>query len=750
MFFYLRVIDCIVFTIITMGQDNPAVKQTLFAFGEGAIFKELPQNCVFTVWIFDHTSHLKYLPRDYKKKEKSPLTNGYDYVMNFFIKRPAKAFRKGANFVYICLDRGSPINKSIEHKKRYKGVVPMETPLDYHNSPSLINDYQMTIKNDNEWKSFISNPFLYRRLIHYITMRLIGTRGNIDDALKEYIENSSSYDYNDNLDDFTLDPYGDKSLFLHGGRLSKPDPNRPLYYTHPEPFLLEFKTKTMKTILTESNRVNTVKNTMEKTPDDKKRKNYDINESDTTGLNSKEPFNKKTKLNNGNGNGSSYGKYTEKITEYSNTIYETKRSVTIRRDYNQMILNNLLEGEVAAMYYAQMHIERGENVMFESPDIDMLMMLLLSCPDRLDPVSGNFICNVFVHLKVSTPGLSRYVDVHKLWVNIYQSKPMPIPKQVPSKVFKKFENTSEYVSKICAMCLLCGTDYVKNYCKGVTNRKDGFIEDLFKNTTCGTDFIETKIGKSVMDVKPVPWIVYVFLKYYEEFDEMITIYRNNSSVNFNVIETIRNISKVDINEDLFIKFTHRVFTESIIEGVQKNKFKQKYGDNNSIKNIRTFLYEDKKLELQKKLETERKRDERLKNPNAKVPKKITHTDEAKAMTKIKENRLPPKRKIRVSSRHLLWQMEYMLNSYKTNCTIIDPTTIYIELPYYGWIISTSGYCKVAARVPIKRPDLKETQVSTIKNRRNVTLKAMVNSSKLRMPSDSSLSESEDNDSIECK
>ena len=155
-------------------------------------------------------------------------------------------------------------------------------------------------------------------------------------------------------------------------------------------------------------------------------------------------------------------------------------------------------------------------------------------------------------------------------------------------------------------------------------------------------------------------------------------------------------------------------------------FLKKYGTNTSVTNVRRCLNEDRMEALNRDLGVERRRDEKFaKNPNAKRPKNpIKKIDAEKRIKTIKRNRLPTKRKIRVSARHFLWQMEYLLTGYKADCSIIDPTTIYAELPYYGWTLDETGKCKVAERVSIKRPDLESIKTTQVKRGRCIALGAL--------------------------
>lgn len=702
-----------------MGQDNPEVKPLLLAFGEGAVHTKLPDNAKTSVWLFDYTSELKFSPKtiDFKTGIRSPVQTGYDFVMKCFLRKLLGAYDKGAVIVYVCLDRGSPPNKIIEQELRNVGVVPMETPVDYYNSEALINDYRMIdLKDEKTWKSFISNPNLYRRLVHYITMRMIGTRGDIDPELRQYIKDTPACDYNDDLDDFSLDYRFDKKLFLHGGRIRVPDPDKPRAFKHPEPFLLEFKTITTTETIT--------KNDASMVTSDQSK--YGVNK------------------------------------HVANNIQTIQRSVQINRAYNSNVINNLLEGEVSALYYAQPHIERGDNIVIVTPDIDVLMMLLLSCPDRINPETGKFINVIYVKLVVSQKGgkLTRYVNVHQLWCNIHAFRPLkrfgvPSNENEGEPIVFDFANRTgndkslytsktpnEFVSKLCAMCLLCGTDYVKFYCLGITNRTEPVSDDVLK-ILFGINYNQTsskrqgtkkttpmnvdsfsqmeKVKENIKGLASMPWIVHTFLKYYDEFENMITITRYQG---YEPHLKIRTSCKVDIDEASFIEFTRRIYVEHYTTSKRhRNQYKLSYGDEITTLNVRRFLNEGELDKMRKKMEAQKRQEERLKKPNAKIPKTLITVDEVKTKIRIKRNRMPPSRKMRVSCRHLLWQIEYMLNGYKMNCSIIDPTTLYMELPYYGWYLE-GGRCKIASRVSLKRPNVLETKKRYISTSRVLTCNTM--------------------------
>lgn len=660
-----------------MGIDSGLKAWLVAIYGEGAVSDQPPQG--ISVHIFDNTAAIKFLTRPYK--------NGYEYFHAQFLLGASTAFASGARIVYCILDRGSPENKSMEHAKRAKSTIKMKTP-ENDSDPSLVNDFRIPKPGKDGWKSFIANRYLSQRLVYYLTMRLIGTRGDIHPDLKKFVEDSPVKDFDDKLPDYTVPPGGNRMLCLFGGRLQMPDSNRPLRFKHPEPALITLETITR------------LKQSKEGISQNLK---GSIGMNDTGG-------------------------------------YETVRSVQVSTSgpgYNEQQLNNLLEGEVSCMFFALNHIEIGESVIIYTPDGDTLMMLLLSTPDRIDRITGQFICNVYVCL--SAGAKKQYVDVHKLWYNMYVSRPSPPPDN-----FDFFANRDsyEFVSKLCSIGILCGTDYFKNYCVGIGLKTDGIefdvaVEVFSDKFFCGMlpRFTGREIpnySQTILAKTPVPWVIYVFLKYYHSFGNFVSFKRNKKP---NWSRSVRKSIKVDVDEDKFIEFTRAVYMEK--HGRSK-KFESTYSELN-YENMRKYLNEDKKEELQKRLIRESKKTSDAKR--CKVTTKVGGTtfktpngmhmvtagskvanpiDVEKCNALRKANRIPSKRQIRVFSRQFLWQLLYYCNSYRGSCSLLDPTTLYKDLPYYGFVIDEkTGLCTYAERVSIKcsqtSPEKEKKQYDRLKH-----------------------------------
>ncbi len=150
-----------------------------------------------TMVCFDYTAALKYYPPD-------RVANGHQYIFNWFLPPISDAFNNGASVVYVCFDRGSPANKDLEHKKRYKNSDFM--PID------IINDG--IIPSAEHWNGFVNNKQLVGELIYYITQKLLDPQPNPESALTS--------------------PPG-KMLVLRGARHTRP--NREVFHVllpHPE------------------------------------------------------------------------------------------------------------------------------------------------------------------------------------------------------------------------------------------------------------------------------------------------------------------------------------------------------------------------------------------------------------------------------------------------------------------------------------------------------------------------------------
>lgn len=758
-----------------MGISSDFKKWLLTIFGTKATSTTPPRDGTVVV-IFDHTNQLKML------KTNATFNTGYDYLYKQILAPVDKEFELGARIVYMCFDRGAPINKGMEHARRAKNTVPMETPTDgfkhvickmqrdnereYDNrfttdetiekwvrkevnelDPSLLNDYKMISPSD--WKSFVSNRYLSMRLVHYLTIRMIGTRGEIHPFLIDAREKSLQKDYNFKLPDYTITPGFDRELCLFGGRFRFPRSDQPNMFKTPDPYLVSFKTVTRIKEEKEGEQYDSLSNSTTSS------KYYDINTDvdmkDIDGSNREEEeededveewmlSSKVTKSLN------TFKDYSKRphTAEFNNrhpkrvitntpssssphsVCYETIRTVTPylhTLDCTQEQLTNLLEGEVSSVFFALGHIKRGENVMIISSDGDTLMMLLLLCPNLIDPLTGLFKATIYVCLIVG--GVRQYINVNKLWYNINVIRPCISPL---NDSFIYHNDSYEFVSKLVAVGILCGdTDYVKGYCYGINCKTDGLkdaplvdwgfplLNDLhsmktsFSSSTKNSD--KTHAGSNTTSVlsTPIPWPMYTFLKYFNTdggISNFLTIKRSSKQLNIH-----RSLSKplyIEVDEEKFINFTKLIY----VENYSRSKVYRDIYEVNPprIEDTREYLY---KASKRAPVETMNSKKNQTKTALVAISQGKIKTLKGNwitesALKKHKKERIPPARKIRVLSRHFLWQLLYYCNSFRSNCTLTDPTLLINDLPYYGYIILGNNKCGIAKRVALKNqpPDVK--------------------------------------------
>jgi hypothetical protein len=663
-----------------MGVDSEAMAWLLAAFGVEAIFEELPE--YVPVWIFDHTTQTKYLGNPTYK-------TGYEYLMDQFMRGPNAAFYgkgapgTGARIVYGCLDRGRPANKDMESERRAKSKKKKERmpSPENENEESLLNDYR--IPRATEWDSFIGNAYLTKRLIHYITMRLIGTTGCISDNLEKYTneDNVLAKDFDVDKRDYTLPTGGGHMFCLFGGRLEFPKLDRPKGSEYPfPPSLLIFETLTReKKSRSRSDGTSAVAEYHRPTAGSA----FEIGRRESEG-----------------------DVLKAKLFMDGSVATENVRSVKMMSEgqgYTEEQLKNLLEGEVSCLFFSLNHASAGEKVVITTPDFDTLAMALLLVPDLLDPITFQPVSKIYVRMTLGRYK-NKFIDVYRVWRNMYESRPLKeniddVDISCDSThAFDGADASVEYPSKLCALAAMCGTDYVDKF-HGIGSKKTGFsdCEEVF-DRAFSKKFLGSDIAGEIKN-RTVPWVFFTFLKRYDEFCDFIAI---NRTENRNVAETVRKSIKVDVNETVFIDFVRAVYFEKYVKFVSGGDDRGENGSKVGSKRKRGFSIAGERPIKRIKYADE--------NASA-VSTKSRSSDKVNVdrliaylkARKDKRERLPVPRELRVRSRNLLWQMLYWFNSYRGNCSVLDPTTLYRNMPYYGWRIGKDGRCKFSKRVS-KKPE----------------------------------------------
>ena len=157
--------------------------------------QDVPYPIDVNVGIMDATFKLKYAPPAIEK--------GIHYITNHILREATDFLsRPHTEAFFLCFDRGSPVNKGEEHKKRYEKVKPFQAPTLDH-VPIIADDLPIPIGDD--WKSFANDGRFKQELLYYVTKRIV----------EEHEIHPEKY---------TFSPPPNKMLFVFGGTLEKPAP----------------------------------------------------------------------------------------------------------------------------------------------------------------------------------------------------------------------------------------------------------------------------------------------------------------------------------------------------------------------------------------------------------------------------------------------------------------------------------------------------------------------------------------------
>lgn len=630
-------------------------------------------------------------------KHNHPQT-GKDYFDNHVRKTIDYYYARGVDTIWVMFDRGSPINKSIEHAKRAKNTVLMEIPDNYDKDTGRFLCDETTIPSKDEYKGYVMQPLLIWELLHYITLKFLGPIDNIvNEELKNDVASSPLYKkmVNDSRHvpggfSHYIPPVG-KTLCLHGVRAKQPSRNS------------AYKSKY------ESARLITITNNI--------------------------------------------------VTSYDNGTTSTvvKKQVNVSHHYDVNVNNNINEGETGVFKYLMSYSgqERnpdapGDDVLIHTPDGDALMMAFIASSERINVNTATFRNNVFVKL-IIPGGYDQYVNVNQLWLNVlaceqsnllkYNAKTSDLLLNYVKNEAKEYEYS--LVVALSALCGLCGTDYVKNYCCGIAsspidlcpinNRNNplkydskydvdrskryntikynqlmeevqhmteeqvkmlGYDGRMRESKDLTSDKFENHCKK--YDVKSIPTIVLTYLTNYVQFNALFGVQSNKLPPHRHQIHghflPQHFYTKVYIHEPTFILFTQTIYMTKYASSKSIQKLK---GPNPSIEDVRWYL-------------NDRLKAQHLKELNKLSTSSMVSEDGQSAyqLAMIKKtttryrNRMMEPRKIRVICRQLNWQLMYWLNSYKDNCITTDPLTVYKStgLSYYGWQLNANNECVCAHRV----------------------------------------------------
>lgn len=162
--------------------------------------------------------------------------------------------------------------------------------------------------------------------------------------------------------------------------------------------------------------------------------------------------------------------YVETALEEQKRLGGITNLVPVRRQgqhqqYSSKEVEYLLEAEIATLYFARHH--PTENCLFVSPDGDLLLLLLLMAPDRIDPNTGNFRnCH---YLRLTLDGNDDFVDINALYSAI-----------ISDSKLAAYKNP---VLAFVALSTLLKNDYIHSFCPGVkTCHPEGVLAPFFTET----------------------------------------------------------------------------------------------------------------------------------------------------------------------------------------------------------------------------------------------------------------------------
>jgi len=684
------------------------------------------------VIIMDHTRTIKFL--------REGCTNGRKFVQQQFLKDANMYHKLGSSLVYLCMDRGSPSNKSIEHRSRYaKKEAPFCGPARDDVSTPL-NDFTAP-KPGKEFESVCNDPQWAKRINYYITRRLVGNTGIIHPLVKEILDNgfhkeNMALDYDDWIGNYEKNVLPDTKPYMEG-----------LFdYAFPKDS-------------TEANIANTKydrnhyekyqsgvsePSTPAKTEDCKRKRDLEfiwpVQQNFAgdvmTPLDYKPAPGKTLCLHGGrlqypSALQSGHFAYSEPyLLTFESIIHNNEsvvRKVGFSSHHRTETINQLLEGEMAAVYYALNHLNSGDDVLITSGDGDLLLMLLMSSIDRIDPVTGVFKSRLFLCLEHQNN--RTFIDLNQMWTNMRQSL-RPCSALVGESNFSANADAYEFAAKLCAIGCLSGTDYVQNYCPGIKTRTQGLETETMARKVFTEEFIRKLRHDPAADIKmqpkkgdigivvggggggnrtikktttannensvltvPIPWALYTFLNHYDEFQTMIKFKRklSNNSIGLVSLPDLTFLPvDVTIDESKFIAFTQCIYLEKYKKpfGISDNVIGATDGDSRTkaVKTVRFGLY-DKKLA-------------KIDSDAVKSKWSLLQIQEKK--NNVKKTRMQTKRTIRLKCRQLMWQLAYYYNGYRGDCRVPNALALYKELPYFGWCVNSEGLCTHAKRVSIPR------------------------------------------------
>ena len=624
--------------------------------------KKLP-----SVLIIDATYMIKYLHQNFK--------NGDHYFRSQFETPIQRYFNNGANLVYLCFDRHSPICKSAEQKKRMVGTIPWQTPTSTYQVECIrVEDVNQMDKMGKFIKTTESNLFLSgefknekhsTKVFNLLEAEKIA-RGTIDATNEEVSDDDRGFgDVLDASDHPQVDEKkGAKDKLM-------PTPFNLLVTTDLTiPIPAHWKSvMANKELKAEIIHYLTCKLSMDPSmsgviyTSGVLKSNYLRNNvpgpSQILALHggiSDKPY---RSIDASTINPPDDFLLIIENRNIPNKVTPVRHVTRNNTDHPRNIISNLGEGEIACAYYSAAH-QNDQRV--KTVDGDMIWILLGTCEDRFHQNTTKFKNQVELELKVPGGGkgpakskssaspksanMDLVLDINKLY-----------------KLLSKDEVFSKYLDPVATLTLLSflpGNDYIDGYVPGLTSGSD---------KTTG-----------------IPWVICPALNFPEKYKNMITMKKEVSPDTIRYCNNLSGANRYNkkhpqLDYELFIEYTHDCYYF---------KYKDQANIKKKIAKKITELKNSPKNEFDMLLDITLKKTDRMATIDSETLRKIS-------ICCIKEHLLETSKN---ASRHMMsdeqiigigrrscWLLDYWANGYRGSCTYEDPCATYGGKSYYGWKMS---------------------------------------------------------------
>lgn len=651
----------------------------------------------------------------YVTKFSQDFQTGSEFYYRQLIPQFEKFFKSGAKMVFLVFDTKSPPNKYEEHEKRYGNLVKTPTPT----TPREVMDICNSKASDffqKRAESFVAhemkNPNSFRESENY----------SIEDATKALEDrNSPRYDellcklstadpavllvFTDEVypsklrlktvmsnsqlrrefmhyisQKMLFDESDAKTLFSSGVHMKKFSLNRERGYVPPPNCVLcihgaqATKPQRDGSYASADNHLFVINNAVV-SPRENPNALYDFERFETATTT--------TTTREFNFNGSS-------------SFPKTKRTIfKADADHPPEILKNLGEGELSCTYYSLKHM--SDNQLIVTGDGDLIPICLLASRYRMNPAKTNFLNSVFLLLKcregktkinkkmTTTSGKPDRTTILKshsgdLFVNV---------NELHDKVTKTgpFSKCADPVAVMSLVTILIKSDFVKNFGYGIKGcqsetQTPWMILPFLENPENYRDLVivtspEIHVpwyGRPHLEAETSARHSFLFPKKetvnYDKFTPKETELANGLS------DKIKRV-KVIVDDELFYRYVCHVYVSKysstkVVQTAIKRKMDQ-------IKKSMfcTGWRMDSNLELDIKVGCVREH-----------------------LSKSKLNVMMSKGEILSYSRRVSWVLDYWLNSYRGDCSYMNPTETFEGLSVHGWCKSTSGNftCRSTAEV----------------------------------------------------